>query len=130
MVTKLLMNYVYGKTISKPIETDTIIRNSRHDCGKYVALNYRYVDSVVNGRYYIEKFKSVMPHYNYVHAGVETLSMSKRIMNKVCPCSDDLNNKIDYQHTDSIHLKYDDVDKIVDRYNDNYNQDLVDTGLG
>ena len=24
-----------------------------------------------------------MSHYNYVHAGVEILSMSKRIMNKV-----------------------------------------------
>ena len=46
VVTKLLMNSMYGKTIIKPIETDTIIKCSQHDYGKYVSLNYNYIDSV------------------------------------------------------------------------------------
>ena len=54
-----------------------------------------------------------MFHYSYVHAGVEILSMSKRIMNKVFSCYYDCGVKIYYQYTDSIHLNYDDVDTIV-----------------
>ena len=33
-------------------------------------------------------------------------------MNKVFSCADDCDIKIYYQDTDSIHLNYDDVDKI------------------
>ena len=40
-------------------------------------------------------------------------------MNKAFSCANDLNIKISYQDTDSIHLHYDDVDKIVDRYKEN-----------
>ena len=56
-----------------------------------MSLNYTYISSVseVNERYYIKKVKSVMTHYNYVHAGVELLSMSERIMNKVFDVSYD-----------------------------------------
>ena len=71
-----------------------------------------------------------MYHYNYVHAGIEILSMSKRIMNKVFEVSNDCGAKIYYQDTDSIHLNYDDVDKIVNRYKEKYNQDLLGQGLG
>ena len=58
-----------------------------------------------------------MSHFNYVHCGVEILSMSKRIMNKVFSCADDLGIKIYYQDTDSIHLNYDEVPNIVEQYN-------------
>ena len=73
----------------------------------------------VNGDFYIKRVKSILSHYNYVHCGVGILSMSKRIMNKVFSCADDCDIKIYYQDTDSIHLNYDDVDKIVDRYKEN-----------
>ena len=39
-------------------------------------------------------------------------------MTKVFSCADDLDVKIYYQDTDSIHSNYGDVDKIVDRYKD------------
>ena len=71
-----------------------------------------------------------MEHFNYVHCGVEILSMSKRIMNKVSSCADDLNIKIYYQDTDSIHLNYDDVEKVVARYKEKYGLDLVGEDLG
>ena len=72
MAIKLLMNSMYGTTTIKPTEADTVIKYSQHDFETYVSLNYNYVDSAleINGRYYIEKFKSVMYHFNYVHAGV------------------------------------------------------------
>ena len=56
-----------------------------------MSLNYNCIDSAleVNGRYYIKKIKSGMSHYNYVYAGVDVSSMSKRIMNKVFSCSSD-----------------------------------------
>ena len=71
-----------------------------------------------------------MSHYNYVHAGVEILSMSKRIMNKVFDASNDCGVKIYYQDTDSTHLHYDDVIRILNRHKEKHNQDLVGQGLG
>ena len=46
------MNAMYGKTIIKPVETDTIIKFSRNDFEKCISLNYNYTDNVleVNGR--------------------------------------------------------------------------------
>ena len=59
MVIKLLMNSMYGKTMFKPVETDTIVKYNKDDFGKYVSYNYNYIDSVikVNGTYYIKKEK-------------------------------------------------------------------------
>ena len=51
-------------------------------------------------------------------------------MNKVSSCADDLNIKIYYQDTDSIHLNYDDVEKVVARYKEKYGLDLVGEDLG
>ena len=40
-------------------------------------------------------------------------------MNKVFSSASDIDVKIYYQDTDSIHLNYDDVDKVVKRYKEN-----------
>ena len=55
MVIKVLMNSMYGKTIIKPIETGTIIKDNKYDFEKYISYNYNYIHSVleVNGRYHI-----------------------------------------------------------------------------
>ena len=71
-----------------------------------------------------------MSHFNYVHCGVEILSMSKRIMNKMFSCADDCKVKIYYQDTDSIHMNYDDVPILCEYYKQKYNQELVGNGLG
>ena len=71
-----------------------------------------------------------MSHFKYVHCGIEILSMSKRIMNKVFDVSNDCGVKVYYQATDSIHLNYDDVGKIVKIYKQTYNQDLAGDRLG
>ena len=115
IVIKLLMNSMYGKTIFKPVETYTIVKDNRDDFETYISYNYRYIDSVIgfNGNFYIKNVKSTLSHFNYVHCGVEILNMSKRIMNKVFSCADDCEIKIYYKDTDSIHLNYDDVPNVL-----------------
>ena len=48
---------MYGKTIIKPVETDTVVKDSQEDFEKYISLNYKYIDYVleVNGRYYTKQ---------------------------------------------------------------------------
>ena len=123
---------MYGKTIIKPVETYTIVKDNRDDFEKYISYNYNYIDSVieVNGKFYIKKVKSILSHYNYVHCGVEILSMSKRIMNKVVSCAGDCGVNNYYQDTDSIHLNYDDVDKVAKIYKYKYGLELVGEDLG
>ena len=57
MVINLLMNSMYGKTIIKPIETVTVVKDSQEEFEKYISLNFNYIDSAleVNGRHYIKK---------------------------------------------------------------------------
>ena len=73
MVIKLLMNSMYGKTIIKPVETYTIVKDNRDDFEKYISYNYNYIDSVieVHGKFYFKKVKSILSHFKYVHCGVE-----------------------------------------------------------
>ena len=72
----------------------------------------------------------MLSHFNYVHCGVEILNMSKIIMNKVFSCADDCDINMYYQDTDSIHLNYDDVDKLENRHNAKYGSELVGEELG
>ena len=53
---------MYGKTIIKPVETDTVVKYSKDEFGKYIPLNYNYTDSVskVNGIYYIKEVKPIL----------------------------------------------------------------------
>ena len=70
-----------------------------------------------------------MPHFNYVHCGVEFLPMSKRITNKVFDVSNDCGVNTHYQDTDSIHLVCDVVDKIVKQCKQQYDQDSTGGGV-
>ena len=132
VVIELLMNSMYGTAIIKPVETDTIIKYSIYDFDKYIALNYNYIDNILEviGRYCVKQLKTVMSHFKYVHCGVEILSMPKMIMNKDFDVSNDCGVKTYYQDTDSMNLHYDDVDKTVKIYKQTYNHDLVGDGLG
>ena len=78
MVIKLLMGSMYGKTITKPVGTYTIVKDSRDDFGKCISYNYNYIDSVieVNGQFCNKKVKPVLSHFDYVHCGVEISNMS------------------------------------------------------
>ena len=64
IVIKLLMNSMYGKTIIKPVETDTTVKDNKDDFAKYISYNYNYIDSVieVSGKSCIKKVKSILSH--------------------------------------------------------------------
>ena len=51
------MNSMYGKSILKPVETDTIVKDNRDEFEKHISYNYNYTDSVIqiNGKFYIKK---------------------------------------------------------------------------
>ena len=53
IVIKLLMNSMYGKTIIKPVETDTIVQSSIYYFEKGISLSKIYTDSAleINVRY-------------------------------------------------------------------------------
>ena len=38
---------MYGKTIIKPVETDTAIKDNRHDFEKHSSPNSNYIDNVL-----------------------------------------------------------------------------------
>ena len=69
------------KIIIKPVETDTSIKDTRDDFETYISYNYSYTDSAleVKGSYYINRTNSILSHFNYVHYGVEILSMSNEL---------------------------------------------------
>ena len=132
MVIKLLMNSMSGKTIIKPVGTDTIVKDKRDDFEKYISYNYNYIGSLieVNGKFYIQNVKPILSHFNYVHCGVGILNMSKIIMSKVFSCAGDCDINTYYPDTDSINLNYGDVDKIENRYKEKYGSELVGEELG
>ena len=130
-VIKLLMNSMYGKTILKPIETDTkVICEKRWS--RFVNMNYNYIQSSieVNGKHYVKVIKSINNHYNYCHCGVEILSMSKRIMNEVMCLAEDFKLSIYYQDTDSMHINYEDVEILEKEFKNEYDRELIGKGLG
>ena len=47
MVITLLMSSMYGETIIKAVETDTIVKDNRDDFGKCISYSYNYIDSVI-----------------------------------------------------------------------------------
>jgi len=131
MVIKLLMNSMYGKTILKPIEVDTVVVPEwRFE--KYINYNYNFIQSCihVHDKYYVKKIKTIINHYNYCHCGVEVLSMSKRIMNEVMTLAEDLKLSIYYQDTDSMHINYEEVDTLAKEFKNKYNRDLVGEEMG
>ena len=105
---------MYGKTILKPIEVDTVVVPEwRFE--KYINYNYNFIQFCikVHDKYYVKKIKTILDHYNHCHCGVEVLSMSKRIMNEVMTLAEDLKLSINYQVTDSMHINYEEVDVLA-----------------
>ena len=131
MVIKLLMNSMYGKTILKPIEVDTVTVPEWR-ISKYLDYNYNFIQSCikVHDKYYVKKIKTIINHYNYCHCGVEVLSTSKRIMNEVMTLAEDLKLSIYYQDTDSMHINFEDVETLSKEFKNKYNRELIGEDMG
>ncbi|ELP90142.1 hypothetical protein EIN_405760 [Entamoeba invadens IP1] len=112
-VFKLIMNSSYGKTNQKPIKTDLVYKqisvksnkgDIQYDAERYLRKNSLLVKSFYDVAENIRCFecnKSFDDFFVPNLIGVQTLTMSKRIMNEVMCLAEDLNISIYYQDTDS-----------------------------
>ena len=141
-VYKLIMNSAYGKTILKPITDDCEVVNKysydkktkkfEDSWTKYLGKQYNYIKEFTDcGKVIIvKKHKSILDHFNNAHVGVEVLSKSKNIMNKVMCMGEDLGLKMYTQDTDSIHIDYDEVAILEEHYNKKYGTELIGNDMG
>ncbi len=131
-VYKLIMNSGYGKSIMKPIDSETTIFDDVKQFNTYLSRNYNFVKEFVyfGDKVKVKSIKAINDHFNIAHVGSMILSMSKRIMNEVMCSAEDNNIKLYYQDTDSIHIKDEDISKLSNIFKQKYNRDLIGKNLG
>ena len=130
---KLIMNSFYGKTIQNPIN-----KNYRFLYGRDKALNSFLFNAstmicatkISNELFMLEEHKSIQQHFSLPHIGIEILSKSKRIMNEVMTLAEDLNCKIYYQDTDSMHIQEDKIELLSTEFEKLYNRKLIGKNMG
>ena len=131
---KLLLNSIYGKSILKPVETEIKVINPKQ-LERFIIQHYNYIieiNEAKNGykkHIYAKIIKSINTHYNCPQFGVNVLSWSKHLMNRVMCLADQNNIPVYYQDTDSMHLKEDDVPKLGELFKKKYNTELIGTNL-
>lgn len=131
VIYKLLMNSCYGKCLLKPIDTDLeIVYQDKFE--DYLTYNYNFIKDIVDcGKLKIvKKIKPINEHFNNVYAGVEILSMSKRIMNEVICLGEDLGLNIYYQDTDSLHINSSEIKTLSSEFKKIHGRELIGKGMG
>ena len=147
LVIKLIMNSAYGKMIQKPITTTTEFKR-KHTKIFYKKLN-DYVDDYPLDKYLIKNSSKIISYiqvnknlyaikvgqpidkfYTNTLLGVQILSMSKRIMNEVMCTAEDIDIKIYYQDTDSMHIQKNKIDDLATEYKKRYGRELIGKNLG
>lgn len=130
-IYKLLMNASYGKALLKPIETDiTIVSNNKFN--DYLSKKYNYIREITDLQKckIVKETKVIDEHFNNCYAGVEVLSMSKRIMNEVMCLAENHKLPIYYQDTDSMHMNYNDMEKLEIEFRNKYGRELIGKDMG
>lgn len=130
-VYKLLMNSCYGKCLLKPITTEKVIKTNKQ-WKEYKERNFNYIQSYIElkNSKLITQVKPINEHFNNVYAGVEILSMSKRILGEVLYCAEDNDIEIFYVDTDSTHIFNKDIEKLGKKFKEQYNRELLGEGMG
>lgn len=138
-VCKLLMNSVYGKTITKAKKTKTVVRDiDRAD--DYIEENFEQLVSMetCGSQVIFEVTDHGLGHENLCHVGGMILSMAKRINYEVINLAGDLGIYILYHDTDSLHvvdqldsrLEYtDQLQRLADAYEERYGKKLLGNNL-
>ncbi|ELP94707.1 hypothetical protein EIN_340050 [Entamoeba invadens IP1] len=140
-VFKSIMNSSYGKTIQKPIKTDLVykqisVNNNRdiqYDADRYLRKNSLLVKSFYGVAENIRCFecnKSFDDFFVPNLIGVQTHTMSKRIMNEVMCLVEDLIISIYYQDDDSMHILKTRITELEDEYFKKYNRVLRGSDMG
>jgi hypothetical protein len=135
MVYKLIMNSGYGKSIMKPVETESRFFDTyenEDEFNVYLTRNYNWVTSYVKfgNKIKVNCVKTLVDHFNIAQVGVCILSNSKRIMNEVMCTAEDNGIDLYYQDTDSMHLRDEHIPKLSKVFKDTYGRELIGKGLG
>jgi hypothetical protein len=130
-IYKLLMNSCYGKCLLKPIDSENEIVSS-NNWDNYLSYNYNFIKDFteLDRGYIVNKIKPINEHFNNVYAGVEILSMSKRIMNEVMCLAEDIKLNMYYTDTDSIHIDEKHIPILEKEYNKLHNRELIGKNMG
>jgi len=128
----------YGKTILKEINTKEVIHyNSKKEqkAQKFLDKNYNiihsYVENYQNTNNWLFKvYKMTNVHFSMPHIGCSILSMSKRIVNQITLLSQELNVKIYYIDTDSLHIELKGYLELKEKYFIKYKRHLEGELLG
>lgn len=135
LVYKLIMNSGYGKSIMKPVETESRFfdtYDNEDEFNVFLTRNYNWITSYVKfgNKIKVNTVKVLMDHFNIAQVGVCILSNSKRIMNEVMCLAEDNNIDLYYQDTDSIHLRNEHIPILSNAFKKTYNRELIGKGLG
>lgn len=132
IVYKLIMNSSYGKSIMKPIDTESRFYDDEEEANVFISRQYNWISHYTKfgTKTKIKLHKSLIDHFNICQVGVSILSMSKRIMNEVMCLADDNNIKLYYQDTDSIHIKDKDIKTLSDAFTVKYDRELIGKNMG
>ena len=128
-----MLNSIYGKTILKPIDEayKFIPSNKVED---YIRRRYNYIKEITGTdgtrRCIAREVMAYNKHFAFVPFGVNVLSMSKRIMNEVICCAEDLNIPVFIQDTDSIHIHLKNLKPLADEFKRKYGRELIGKKLG
>lgn len=137
---KLMLNSSYGKTIMKKTFIKKVYKSNvkyvknkdgstskinTHEFDNFVCSNYNTIDSIrqIGDKYEIQQLVADYS-FNRGHIGCLILSYSKRIMNEIFDTANDLDIPIYYTDTDSMHLDQENVNSLIQEYNNRYNKQL------
>lgn len=133
-VLKLMLNSSYGKTIMKQNFNKKIYLDAKKEdkLHNYIYNNYETIKGI---KYLNERNVEVIQNTyddstNYGHVGCAILSYSKRLMNEVFDIANDNNYPFYYTDTDSIHMNFNDIEKLRRDYNNKYEKELIGKNLG
>ena len=141
-VVKLIMNSAYGKMIQKPIKDKFVYKKYKsvdkkgivkYPLDSYMIKNSAKITEInqINDNLYQVKITKPIYEFNTnTLLGVQVLSMSKRIMNEVMTTAEDLDIKIFYQDTDSMHIEKSRLNDLSDEYKRRFKRDLIGKNLG
>jgi hypothetical protein len=133
-ILKLMLNSTYGKTITSKSTEETKLQyhTDKTKFDNYIKKNYYMIKKIqkINSRQSEIVMTKYDMSYNLAHVGAMVLSYSKRILNEVFDIATSLKFPIYYTDTDSIHLRYNDVQPIEDAFRNKYKRELNGDQLG
>ena len=131
-IYKLIMNSGYGKSIMKPIDSESRIFDDEDAFNVYISRNYNWITSwcKFGTKTEVKSVKTLVSHFNIAQVGTMILSWSKRIMNEVMCLAEDNGLEIYYQDTDSMHIKDCDIPVLSEKFKQKYNKDLIGKNMG